>query len=378
MKVLLFANTDWYLYNFRLALAKAIRNTGHEVVCVSPPGNYGKHLESEGFRWINLGMNRRSLNPWSELQVLMALTSLYRHELPDIVHHFTIKCVIYGSIAARMTGVRARVNAVAGLGYVFANNGLYARMLRPPVRAILRLAVCGKRAKLILQNPDDVKEFLDYGLITTEQVRLIRSSGVNTKRFRPVDDQQKSDSIRVLLATRLLWDKGIREYVEAARILKRKGKSIDFLLAGAPDSGNPASVSENDVLKWREEGTVTPVGHVENMEHLLSMVDLVALPTYREGTPRILLEAAAMGLPIVATDVPGCREIVSHGKNGLLVPPKDSVAVAKAIKLLADDPDKRHQMGKAGREKVLAEFDESIVIEKTLSVYKELLPEFEA
>jgi len=156
MKVLLFANTDWYLYNFRLALAKAIRNTGHEVVCVSPPGNYGKHLESEGFRWINLGMNRRSLNPWSELQVLMALTSLYRHELPDIVHHFTIKCVIYGSIAARMTGVRARVNAVAGLGYVFANNGLYARMLRPPVRAILRLAVCGKRAKLILQNPDDV------------------------------------------------------------------------------------------------------------------------------------------------------------------------------------------------------------------------------
>ena len=323
-------------------------------------------------------MNRRSLNPWSELQVLMALTSLYRHELPDIVHHFTIKCVIYGSIAARMTGVRARVNAVAGLGYVFANNGLYARMLRPPVRAILRLAVCGKRAKLILQNPDDVKEFLDYGLITTEQVRLIRSSGVNTKRFRPVDDQQKSDSIRVLLATRLLWDKGIREYVEAARILKRKGKSIDFLLAGAPDSGNPASVSENDVLKWREEGTVTPVGHVENMEHLLSMVDLVALPTYREGTPRILLEAAAMGLPIVATDVPGCRETVSHGKNGLLVPPKDSVAVAKAIKLLADDPDKRHQMGKAGREKVLAEFDESIVIEKTLSVYKELLPEFEA
>ena len=377
MKVLLFANTDWYLYNFRLALAKAIRNTGHEVVCVSPPGNYGKHLESEGFRWINLRMNRRSLNPWSELQVLMALTSLYRHESPDIVHHFTIKCVIYGSIAARMTGVRARVNAVAGLGYVFANNGLYARMLRPPVRAILRLAVCGKRAKLILQNPDDVKEFLDYGLITTEQVRLIRSSGVNTKRFRPVD-QQKSDGIRVLLATRLLWDKGIREYVEAARILKRKGKSIDFLLAGAPDSGNPASVSENDVLKWREEGAVTPLGHVENMEHLLSMVDLVALPTYREGTPRILLEAAAMGLPIVATDVPGCREIVSHGENGLLVPPKDSVALAKAIKLLADDPDKRHQMGKAGREKVLAEFDESIVIEKTLGVYRELLPEFKA
>jgi glycosyltransferase involved in cell wall biosynthesis len=376
MKVLLFANTDWYLYNFRLALAKAIRNTGHEVVCVSPPGNYGKHLESEGFRWINLRMNRRSLNPWSEFQVLMALTSLYRHESPDIVHHFTIKCVIYGSIAARMTGVLARVNAVAGLGYVFTNNGLCARMLRPLVKAILRLAVCGKRAKLILQNPDDVKEFLDYGLITTEQVRLIRSSGVNTKRFRPVD-QQKSDGIRVLLATRLLWDKGIMEYMEAARILKQKDKSIDFLLAGAPDSGNPASVSENDVLKWREEGTVIPLGHVENMEHLLSTVDLVALPTYREGTPRILLEAAAMGLPIVATDVPGCREIVSHGENGLLVPPKDSVALAKAIKLLADDPDKRHQMGKVGRKKVLAEFDESIVIEETLSVYKELLPEFE-
>lgn len=375
VKVLLFANTDWYLYNFRLALAKAIRQLGIEVVLASPPGDYGPRLQAEGFRWIPVPMNRRSLNPWSEVKLILALASIYRSEKPDLVHHFTIKSVVYGSIAARLAGVAHRVNAITGLGHVFISKSIRARLLRPMVRLLIRFALFAPKGRLILQNGDDRDLFLENKLVDASQIRIIRGSGVNTSRFVQLDRNDNSGGpLRVLLATRLLWEKGVGEYVEAARLLKNEFSHIEFLMAGSPDDGNPASVPSETINGWASEGTIIPLGHMDDMASLLSKVDVVVLPSYREGTPRILLEAAASGLPLVSTDVPGCREIVASNVNGLLVPAKDSKALAEAIKYLVDNPEERVRMGLAGRKKVLEEFDERIVIQSTLGVYRELLP----
>jgi glycosyltransferase involved in cell wall biosynthesis len=376
VKVILFANTEWYLYNFRLSLAHALRERGAEVVLISPAGPYGARLAAKGFRWIALPMERRSLNPLREARLLLHLIRLYRRERPDVVHNFTIKCVVYGSLAARAAGIEQRINAVAGMGHVFTRNDLATRLLRPFVSRFLKIALSGERARLILQNTDDFAALEQSRLIDADRVRLIRGSGVNTIRFYPHDKSgAERKTFRVLLAARLLWDKGIREYVEAARQLKNAGLDIEFLLAGAPDSGNPAAVPENAVRAWNDAGFVSALGHVEDMAVLLHQVDAVVLPSYYgEGVPKSLIEAAACGLPIITTDAPGCREIVEHGVNGLLVPCRDPVALAGAIRFVYEQPSERVRMGTAARAKVLEHFDENIVLAKTLDVYRELVP----
>jgi glycosyltransferase involved in cell wall biosynthesis len=375
MRILLFANTDWYLYNFRLALAKAIRELGVDVVLVSPPGEYGLHLEQAGFRWIPLRMDRRSLNPWAEVKVISALASIYRRERPDLVHHFTIKSVIYGTIAALFAGIPNRVNAVAGLGHVFTSDSMRARVLRPILRALFRSVLRTSQGRIILQNFDDRDLFLKNRIVTSDSIRVIRGSGVNTDRFctQRLEDRQGKGP-RVLMATRLLWEKGVGEYAEAARLLKTSLPDVEFLLAGAPDDGNPSSVPIGTIASWQKEGILTALGHVDDMAALLQDVDIAVLPSYYgEGTPRTLLEAAACGLPIVATNVPGCREIVEHKVNGLLIPAKDPRALAEALEYLASHPKERRRMGEAGRRKVMEEFDERIVIRRTMDVYRELL-----
>lgn len=375
MKIILFANTDWYLYNFRRSLALSAVAAGYEVLLISPPGAYGERLRALGLRWESLPMDRRSLNPLRELQLLWRLVRLFGRERPALVHGFTIKCVVYGALAARLAGVPARVNAVAGLGYAFSSRDLKARMLRPVVRLAMRIALRGNHARLILQNPDDVGLFERAGLIEAEHVRLIRGSGVDCGRFVPREKSPSSPGpLRVLLAARLLWDKGIAEYAAAARTLRAQGCQVAFLLAGAPDSGNPAAVPEAEVRGWVEEGDLKWLGHVDDMAALFATVDIVVLPSYyREGLPKSLIEAAACGLPLVACDTPGCREVVIDGASGLLVPPRDADALAVAIVRLLDDPTLRVRLGQAARAKALAEFDEQIVIEKTLAVYRELL-----
>jgi glycosyltransferase involved in cell wall biosynthesis len=372
-KVVLFANTDWYLYNFRRSLAAALNDEGYDVLLISPPGEYGEKLREMGFRWEPLPMDRRSLNPFRELMLLWHLVKFFRFEKPALVHSFTIKCAVYGSLSARLAGVPARVNAVAGMGYVFISDDRLARLLKPVVRFLLKLALGGKGARLILQNPDDIGLFKKAGLVDDGSVRLIMGSGVNCTRFYPAARQLTPDKpLRVLLATRLLWDKGIAEFVEAARQLKKEGRNLLFLLAGSPDGGNPASVPEETVRTWVNEGLLEWLGHVSDMPALLSSVDIVVLPSYREGLPKTLIEAAACALPLVTTDVPGCREVVTHEVNGLLVPARDAVALARAIARLQDSTELAFQLGVAARSKALAEFDEQIVIKKTISVYKEL------
>lgn len=373
VKVLFFANTDWYLYNFRLAFAKFLRERGCEVVMLSPPGPYSAMLEAEGFRWTGLDMNRRSLNPLRELALLRRISEFYAAERPDIVHHFTIKCVVYGSVVARWRRIRNRVNAVTGLGYVFSANSYQARLLRPMVRLLLKAALSGAHTRLIVQNEDDLTAFLDAGLSTSSRTRLILGSGVDTSRFQPRSIEQSGSPLRVLLAARLLWDKGIREYVEAAGRSAAQGLPVEFLLAGTPDHGNPGSVAEDEVKRWEAAGVIRYLGHVTDMPGLLSEIDIAVLPSYREGVPRSLLEAAACGLPIIATDAPGCREIVRHGVNGLLVPPRDASALAEAIHFLSERPDERRRMGLEGRAMVIDRFDQRIVFDETFAVYQDLL-----
>jgi glycosyltransferase involved in cell wall biosynthesis len=373
MKIILFANTDWYLYNFRRSLAMSLHRAGHDLLLISPPGPYGDRLRALGLRWEPLPMERRSLNPLRELALLWHLIRLLRRERPNLVHGFTIKCAVYGSLAARLAGVSARVNAVAGMGYVFTSAHLKARLLRPVVRGLLRLALGGKDARLILQNADDVELFKRAGLVDPAHIRLIRGSGVDCAQFAGVSKTVAADGrMRVLLAARLLWDKGVGEYVAAARQLRTEGRAIHCLLAGTPDPGNPAAVAESTIRSWVDDGLISWLGHVDDMATLLGSVDVVVLPSYREGLPRTLVEAAACGLPLITTDVAGCREVVSDGIDGLLVPKGDSAALAQAILRLQDSPEFARQLGDAARTKARAQFDEHIVIERTLEVYGEL------
>ncbi|SFN31837.1 glycosyltransferase family 4 protein [Dokdonella immobilis] len=374
MKIVLFANTEWYLYNFRRSLALALRDAGYEVLLISPPGPYGEKLRALGLRWVPVPMVRRSLNPLRELHLLWHLWRLFRRERPALVHGFTIKCAVYGSLAARMAGVPARINAVAGMGYVFSSADLKARLLRPLVRALLRLTLGGANARLILQNPDDVALFEQAGLVDGANVRLIAGSGVDCMRFKARPAARESNGPpKVLLASRLLWDKGIAEFVAAARILRAEGRGGAFLLAGDPDPGNPAAVPLATVQGWVDEGVLQWLGHVDDMPALFASVDMVVLPSYREGLPKGLIEAAACALPLVTTDVPGCREVVTDGVDGLRVPVRDADALARAIARLIDDPELATRLGQAARAKALERFDERLVVARTIAVYRELL-----
>lgn len=374
MKILLYANTDWYLYNFRRSLAEFLRAEGQQVLLVSPPGPYGERLRTLGFRWEPAPMNRLSLNPWRELVLILWLRRLMVQERVDLIHSFTIKCAVYGSLAAKLAGVPARVNSVAGMGYVFTNNNLRARLLRAPVWLALRLTLSGRRSRLILQNPDDVTLFEQKKMVDPCLIRLIAGSGVDLSRFQPPLAMPSTGvNFRVLLPARLLWDKGLGELVGAARRLRAEGRSIEILIAGAPDPGNPASVPEETVRDWVAEGLIRWLGHVEDMPALYRSVDAVVLPSYREGLPKGLIEAGACGLPLVTTDVPGCRAVVTNGVNGLLVPAGDAEALAVALIRLADSPALCARLGAAARETALARFDARVINEQTLMVYRELL-----
>lgn len=388
MKVLLFANTDWYLYNFRLSLAKALVARGHQVLLLSPDGVYGPRLKEMGFQWFALPMTRRSLNPFREFLLVWWLIRFLKKHKPDLVHGFTIKSAVYGLIAARFAGVPARMASIAGMGYVFTSQDFLARLLRPLVRAAFTVAFGGSGAGLIVQNPDDLEMLQSVGFANSDRISLIPGSGVDCDRFRPVaKDLSQSDSpqlvkeghlknrsFKVLLPARLLWDKGIGEYVGAAALLRTDFPEIQFLLAGDRDPGNPACIPESQIQTWVDQGLITALGHVSDMADLYRSVDLVVLPSYREGLPKGLIEAAACALPLVTTDVPGCREVVTDKVDGLLVPVKDAKSLAAAIRELFGDPALRNRLGQAAREKVLRHFDQKIIVEQTLDVYRAVLP----
>ncbi len=369
MKIIFFANTDWYLFNFRLGLAEFLRDKGCDVVMMSPVGDYGARFEALGFRWIGLPMDRRSLNPIREAGLLRQIRMIYRQERPDLIHNFTIKCVVYGSLAAQTVGIDKRINAVTGLGHIFISSSFKARMLRPVVKQLLRTALRGNTSYLILQNPDDNQLFSRLDLINAGHVRLIKGSGVDTDHFVP-SEQNRERQFTVLLASRLLREKGIQTFVDAAELISKRKERIKFLLAGASDPGNPSAVSADELADWKQQGCVEILGHVENIRELMNDVDLVVLPSHREGVPRGLIEAAAMEVPLIATDVPGCREIVQDGINGFLIPVDDARALAEKITVLLRDRLLCRKFGEAGRKLVVQEFNHQHVFQQTLNLYR--------
>jgi len=361
MKFMFFANTDWYLYNFRMSTALHLKEQGAEVVMLSPPGSFGHRFAEKGIRWVTLpGMDRASLNPVREALTLRQVVRVLSEERPDLLHNFTVKCAVYGALAARMAGVPAVVNAVAGMGYVFTSDAIMARTLRPVVKVLMRGTLGTENSRLVPE----------------QNIRLIRSSGVNTLRFAPVErTDDKTKPLRVLLAARLLWEKGVQEFVDAAAMVKARGCPMEFLLAGAPDPGNPRSVDQAQVDEWVAKGLVTWLGHVDDMPALLRTVDVMALPSYyREGVPKSLIEGAACGLAIVTTNLPGCREVVScHGVDGLHATPRDAASLADLLIQLHEDRALLRRLGESARRKALSDFDEKLVISRTLEVYDELL-----
>ena len=366
MKIILFANTDWYLYNFRLAQALALRERGDEVVLVSPAGPYGPRMQELGIRWLPFPLARRSLNPLAGIQTIIRLLKLYRQEKPDLVHQFTVKCVLFGSLACHLLGIRPVVNSVTGLGYVFMEGGAARRWLRGFIKLSYRLLLYN--TWVIFQNPDDRSSFLESHLVDPKKATLIRGSGVDIRRFFP--RPEPSGIPLVVLPARLLWDKGVGEFVTAARALQAEGLHVRFALVGDSDNENPASVQASQLRAWENEGVIEWWGWKENMQAVFAQAAIVCLPSYREGLPKTLIEAAACGRPIITSDVPGCREVVRHGENGLLVPARDAVALAKALMDLLQSPHTRSEMGNCGRIIAEKEFSMDLVISQTFAFYQ--------
>jgi len=364
-KIVLFANTDWYLYNFRLSLANELRAQNHEVILVSPSGSFQQLLQEDGFQWIPFPLTRQGFNPFHELGSLLQLIGVYRKLRPDIIHHFTIKPVIYGSIAARILGLRGVINSITGLGHLFIDQGLDTRVLRTVAIWLYRFSL--PHTYVIFENQEDRDIFIHRKFLKAEQTHLIMGTGVDVDKFHP--EPKTNDVPVILFSSRLLITKGFLEFMEAARILKEKGLKARFAVAGTTDPGNPASLLDEQIETWKQSDLLEWWGWQDDMPAALAQADIFCLPSYREGVPNALLEAAACGLPIVTTDAPGCRDVVTDNVNGLLVPIQNAKALADALEILIISKDIRSRMGAAGREIAVEQFSTSKVNREPLAVY---------
>jgi glycosyltransferase involved in cell wall biosynthesis len=372
-KILYVVNDAPFFLSHRLPLALAAKAAGYHVHVATPDSPSATAIQKHGLQFHAIPLHRSSTRIWKELASLQALMMLYRGLLPDLIHHVTIKPVLYGGLAARLTRIPAVVHAVPGLGHVFVERGLRASLLRAAVKRLYRLAFAHGNAKVILQNPDDQALLERMRVIGSGESLLIRGSGVDMQAFAP---RPEPDTIpTVILAARMLWAKGVGEFVDAARLLREQQVEARFVLVGESDPGNPSAVPVWQLEQWHDSGVVEWMGTCDDMPRIFAEAHMVCLPSYREGLPKVLIEAAACGRPIVTTDTPGCREVVRHEENGLLVPPRDAVALAAALRRLILSPALRAFLGKRGREIAVAEFGLEKVVEETLAVYRELLME---
>lgn len=362
-------NTDFFFLSHRLVLARAVQEMDGRVTVLAPDTGRAAEIRSHGIDFVPLPISRSGSNPLRELAGIRFLRDTYRSLGVDLVHHVTAKPVIYGSIAARLAGVPA-VNAVSGLGY-----GFIAKPPLHPLRFVMerlyRVALHSPAIVTIFQNEDDRGLFVRRRLVPPDRTVLIRGSGVDLDEFCPRPEPAPPPV--VLFPARLLGDKGVREFVAAAESLRRRGTDARFVLVGRLDPGNPAAIAEEELTGWTAAGTVEWWGHADDMPATLAHAHVVVLPSYREGLPKVLLEAGALGRAVVTTDVPGCRDVVEDGVNGLLVPARESAPLADAIARLLADPERRRAMGARAREVVEERFSDRDVAWRTLAVYERLL-----
>lgn len=370
MILLFVVNIPEFFLSHRLPLAIGARNAGFTVHVATGPGSTCQEITELGFEHHLLPISRSGRNPFAELRTLWGLYRLMRTISPDLVHLVTIKPVLYGGLMARFSGVPAMVAAISGLGTVFVDRDQTRSWIRRGVEKLYRLALGHPNAKIIFQNPDDRAALIDMGAVSKEKTTLIRGSGVSLAAYTMRPEPEGAPV--VTFAARLLEDKGVREFVEAARLLMQRGVKARFWLAGSLDPGNLTSVSEDVLSQWSEEGGVEVLGHQIDMPSLFANSNIIVLPSYREGLPKSLIEAAACGRAVVTTDVPGCRDAIEPESTGLLVPVRDSSGLADAIQFLIENPERRKQMGSSGRALAEREFAIEKVVDAHLAIYREL------
>lgn len=362
MKVLIALNTAWNLVNFRGGLIRALVSAGYEVVAVAPPDEFVPHLQAFGCGYQPLPMENQGTHPGRDLLLAWRFYWLLRRERPAVYLGYTVKPNVYGSLAAHALGIPV-VNNISGLGAVFIKDTWLTRL----VRGLYRLALW-RSATVFFQNEDDRRLFVEGKLVREEVADRVPGSGVALARFGATPLRSGIHAIRFLLIARMLWDKGVGEFVEAARISRRRGTNAEFCLLGYLDVQNPAAVLREEMQAWIDEGVVKYLGATDDVRPYIAKADCVVLPSYREGTPRSLLEAAAMARPIITTDTVGCREVVDDGVNGYLCRVRDAADLAdKMQRMIALPPEARAEMGRRGRDKVVRQFDEEIVINKYLT-----------
>lgn len=372
-KIAYVVTEDWYFLSHRLPVARAAREAGYDVIVITNVRNSGEQIRSEGFRLIHLDMRRGQLGPIHAARIVIKLIGIFRREKPLIVHNVAMIPVILGTFATRVAPVKAVVNALAGVGYSFTSGDRKAFILRYLIKHAFRLLFKSRAVYVVVQNTAD-RDLLERIGVSAERIVLVAGSGVDLSRF--VASEELDGITTVAMVSRMLASKGVGEFVAAARLLRRKGENIQFILVGAPDPANPSSIDDSTLREWCREGLVDWLGFVpaEDVPALWHRAHIGVLPSYYgEGVPKSLLEAAACGKALVTTDTPGCRDVVLNEETGLLVVPRDTVALANAILRLAKDSTLRRRLGKAARERVKQKFTIECVIDKTLAIYRMVL-----
>lgn len=358
---------DYYFWSHRLLVAKAAQEAGFEVFVATHINQHEERLSNKGFHVFSTRFSRSNRNLFFQLKALLELMRIFRQVKPDIVHNIALKAIVFGSIAAWVARVPRVINLVAGLGVVFTSDEKKYRLFARAGRLMAQVLLQRSNTWVVTQNSDDAREIKQ--MAPKANIRIIKGSGVDVSKYalKP----EPGEPIRVSLVGRMLWHKGIGEFVEASKLLK--SRDLAMQLVGGLDLENPAHIRESELMDWHQEGCVQWLGHREDIAYVWAQSHMAVLPSYREGLPKSLLEAAACGKPIVAADTPGCREIVIDGYNGFLVPKQNSVALAAAILKLALDPILRAQMGENSRKLVCEKFSNEIVVQQTLELYHELL-----
>ncbi|SDX83795.1 glycosyltransferase family 4 protein [Hymenobacter psychrophilus] len=368
MRVAIVINTAWNIWNFRRSLVQALQAAGHEVLAIAPPDAYSARLETElGCRFVPILMENKGTNPLKDAALTRRFYQLYKREQPDVVLHYTIKPNIYGTLAARLAGIPS-VNNVSGLGTVFIVKNLVSKVALGLYKFAFQFP-----KRVFFQNGDDRQLFVSNGLVEAAKTDLLPGSGVDITRFQPAAEFRRNAPFVFLMIARVLYEKGVEEYFEAARLVREAAPGTRVQLLGGIDESGGVGVKRALFEQWLAAGHVEYLGTSDNVAELLAKADCVVLPSYREGTPKTLLEAAAMGKPIVTTDVPGCRETVVDGSNGLLCQVRDAADLAaKMLQILRLPEAGLEQMGRAGRELAVTKFDEQIVLDKYLAVVTEV------
>ena len=350
-----------------MSLMYAIRDAGYEVIAIAPYDEYSEKIVQEGFAFHSISLTARGINPLEDLKTLYAFYKVFKEVSPDIICQYTIKPNIYGSIIANHLNIKM-VNNIAGLGTLFGKENMVTKVAKKLYKFSQKNA-----DRVFFQNREDYELFINTKIVTKLKCDILPGSGVDTKRFIPID-KPKDENIRFLLIARIIWEKGIAQYVEAARVIKRTYPNVEFCMLGFLDANTLGAVTKDEMNGWVEEGIINYLGVSDRVDEVIASADCIVLPSYyREGTPKTLLESGSAGKPIITTNNVGCRDVVDHGVNGYLCKPRSSKDLADKIETFLNLTDEEKRvMGQKSREKIVKEFDEKIVIDKYLSALRDI------